>query len=96
VDPSLLPWSTVGPWGLVAMFFGFVFLGLLQPKPLVDRDIRLLEKIADKLEKEALSWRTAYELSEAARTEQSRQFTVLLESDKLTQELVRALHGELS
>lgn len=91
MDLALLPWSTLGPWGLVAMFFGLVFIGQLQPKVLVDRDIRLLEKHNDELRAESALNRTAWELSEKARAEQGQQFTTLLESARTTEELLRAL-----
>lgn len=91
MDLSVVPWGTLGPAGLLAVCVGLILIGQLQPKALVDRDIRLLEKHADQLREESASWRQAWELSEQARHEQGKQFTALLESARTTEELIRAI-----
>jgi len=80
-----------GAVGVLAIVFGLILTGRLVPRRVVsdirsDRDERIAE-----MREEVITWRSAYEKSEAAREVSSNQVGELLELAKTTDQFIRAL-----
>lgn len=92
---EIVPWADLTSGVLLGIAVLMILTGRLVPRAVAERELAVLRESRDLAREEATAWRTAQELGAKALLERDAQMTVLLESDRVTQELLRAMKGNL-